>query len=298
MKQANEAGLTPEDIRVLVAKEEERHKFEGEEGQREREFRKLELEEADTRRAHELTIAAVQSTSERRENSEMFSKLKLPQFQEGEDEIDDFLIRFESLAEIQGWERKTYHIYLGSSLSSKALKVSVGSPQGVLEDFDWVKEALLRAYSVDADYYRRKFRESSIKDNESYVQLLTRMRQYLGHWVTLSEVEETYEGLFEFDVLDQLKTNSPNDLRVFLSERTFIDSLSMAQAADKFRSAHGSVRKRSTVPTKNETSNPQKAITVKCHLCHKPGHIRPNYPELHSLKPKTSQKVTIPLTRL
>lgn len=47
------------------------------------------------------------------------------------------------------------------------------------------------------------------------------LRQYSKHWLTLSEVEEDYEGPNESSVKDQLLNNCPNDLRIFLKQPSF-----------------------------------------------------------------------------
>ncbi|XP_037774806.1 uncharacterized protein LOC119571692 [Penaeus monodon] len=169
------------------------------------------------------------------------------------------LLAFEKLAALQGWNSKDYHIYLGSLL---ALQIYVSLADDILKDYSQLKDALLKAYNVDADSYRKKFKESKVGDTETYVQLITRMTQYLDHWLIMSSVEREYNSLFDFLIQDQLLSNCPLDLRIFLKERTFASTVEMAQTADGYRCAHRAV-----------------------------GHIRPSCPELKFAKPKTSQKV-------
>ncbi|XP_069989156.1 uncharacterized protein [Penaeus vannamei] len=115
----------------------------------------------------------------------------------------------------------------------------------------------------------------------TYVQLLPRMRQCLDHWlVNLSDVPKEYDSLCEFLVKDQLLSNCPNDLRIFLKERSFDSSVDMAQAADRYRSAHRSTRIRNTFQAKVNVEGFQSKSNVKCQNCQKPGHIRLNCPEL------------------
>lgn len=49
-------------------------------------------------------------------------------------------------------------MYLGSFLQGNALKFYVSLPTENLTNYERVKEALHRAYSVEADPYRPKFR--------------------------------------------------------------------------------------------------------------------------------------------
>lgn len=192
VKHAKEVGLSPSDINVLLSKEEERfvQQIEREERQREKDVKKMEFEvnKAEMKREHELALAKLQTEKQEMPHESMTSYpgLKLPNFNDGKDEIDDYLKRFERMAELQNWERQNYHVYLGSLLGGKALRVYVNFPAQVLHDYGQLKEALLEAYSIDADSYRKKFRKSKVGENETYVQLVSRMRQNLDSWLTLN----------------------------------------------------------------------------------------------------------------
>ena len=246
--------------------------------------------EAEKVRAHEIQMAQLRastgssaSTTSSNPLITVYEGLKLPTFNDGQDDIDSYLLRFERLADLHKWERANYHVYLGSSLRGHALKVYVSLPDDVLSDYDKVKEALLRAYSVDADSYRRKFRESKCSDKESFAQLVVRMEQYLSRWLSLSKVGKDYDSLFDFLIREQLLSNCSAELRIFLKERDFDNSVAMAQAADKYKSAHnyrGKPSKSSPLPKFSSSSKKESDKTNDiCHGCGKPGHWRPNCPD-------------------
>ncbi|XP_042870472.1 uncharacterized protein LOC122252196 [Penaeus japonicus] len=153
--------------------------------------------EAEKQRSHELALANLKlENMDIGRSNENYPGLRLPNFQDGKDEIDDFLKHFERMANLQKWEYSSYYVYLGSLLSGKALKVYVSLPDEILTDYVKLKESLLKAYSVDSDSYRKKFRESEAK-------------------VDLDE-------------------------------------------------------------------SPNVKSSIRCHNCHKPGHIRPNCPEFNT----------------
>ncbi|XP_063587863.1 uncharacterized protein LOC134765248 [Penaeus indicus] len=230
-----------------------------------------------------LPPADINALVAREEERVEFPGLKLPSFNDGKDEIDDYLKRFERVAELQNWGVQNYYIYLGSFLTGKALKTYVSLPDEILHNYDLLKDALLKTYSVDAESYRKKFRESRIGENETYIQLVSRMEQYLSNWLALSNVKEDYHELCEFLVQDQLLSNCPTDLRVFLKERIFNKVTEMAQAADRFRSAHRRLKTKYVNYSKSETSEKLSiSAGVVCHSCNKAGHIRPNCPDLKS----------------
>ncbi|XP_047480167.1 uncharacterized protein LOC125032798 [Penaeus chinensis] len=161
LREAQALGLNPEAVERLLEQEQARE--EREERASEREMKKIELElaEADKRRSHELAMAQLAcSNAESKSTSlQMYDNLRLPTFHDGQDEIDSYLQRFERLATLHKWDKQNYHVYLGSVLRGHALKVYVSLPDETVKDYEKLKEALLRAYSVDADMYRRLFRE-------------------------------------------------------------------------------------------------------------------------------------------
>lgn len=163
--------------------------------------------------------------------------------------MDSYLLRFEGIAEVQQWKRSEYHIYLGSSWRGHALKVYVSIPMNIVTNYKKVKDALLRAYSVDADSFRRKFRESKCGDKESFTQLIVRMEQYLERWLSMSEVDKDYDSLFDFLIREQMLSNCSPKLRIFLKERRFDRSLDMAEAANQWKSAHKNFHTKNSKPS-------------------------------------------------
>ena len=152
--------------------------------------------------------------------------------------MDSYLQRFEKLAVFYNWERKNFAYLLGTLLRGRALKVYVRLSDEVANDYSKLKIALLNEYQIDADSYRKKFKESIAGDGESYVQLVSRMEQYLERWISLSGVKKDFEDLCDFLIRDQILSNCSTELRVFLKERTFKGSIELAECADRFMSAH------------------------------------------------------------
>ncbi|XP_037801935.1 uncharacterized protein LOC119596676 [Penaeus monodon] len=294
IERARALGLSGEAAEKLIVKEQEmlKERVDREERVAERELRKLELEsaeadkqrvEAEKQRAHELLIAnsgsnRAQEVSSNSAGLPYLEGFKLPLFTDGEDELDSFLQRFERLADIYKWRRDDYHVYLGSCLRGRALKVYTSLPDESITDYSKLKEALLKAYTVDADSYRRRFRESKIKDKESYIQLIVRMKHDLERWLSMSKVHKNYESLCDFLVIEQLLMNCGHDLRVFLKERGYSTSHDVAEAADRYRGAHNyrEVKPRTSAKLVFSREN---ADLVKCRGCGKSGHIRPQCPD-------------------
>ena len=282
LERAAALGLSGEAAQQLVVKEQElvQEKADREERAADREFKRLQIQadEAEKQRQHDLQIAHLKKTDPSSNKKPYFEGLKLPKFDEGEDEFDSYLQRFERLAVIHQWKREDYHVYLGSCLRGRALKVYTSLPEDTVNDYDKLRDALLKAYTVDADSYRRKFKDSKVQDKESHVQLIVRMKLYLERWLSMSKVEKDYNSLCDFLVRDHVLLNSSQDLRVFLKEHEYTNSHDLAEAADRYRGAHN-YRESKVRSTPTKLASVSEKSEVKCHHCGKVGHIRPNCPD-------------------
>lgn len=101
---------------------------------RKRNLKRLELEatevekkrdrqtiEAEKQRPHELALVKLNLESREPNQSNNYPGLRLPHFQNGKDKIDNFLRRFERMANLLKWDYSNCLVYLGSLLCGKAL---------------------------------------------------------------------------------------------------------------------------------------------------------------------------------
>lgn len=86
--------------------------------------------------------------------------LRLPAFDENKDEIDAYIRRFERFAEIAGWKRDEWAINLGALLTGKALDVYSSLTSAEANEYDTVKDSLLKRYQLTEEGFRQTFRES------------------------------------------------------------------------------------------------------------------------------------------
>ena len=169
-------------------REKEREREEREK-QREREEREKEreLEEREKERQFELEKIRLSDNSEASNNSRTVKKMpKLPPFGENED-MDIYLTRFERIAQANGWDREDWAVSLSALLTGKALEVYHRLNAEEAEDYEVLKEALLKRYGLTAEGFRRKLRESPPEPDETPSQYITRLTTYLKKWLALSE---------------------------------------------------------------------------------------------------------------
>ena len=80
-----------------------------------------------------------------------------PRFKESEGNIDAYLQRCERYAENEGWSVNCHAIYRSALLEGPALEVYHRLPASDANNYEVVKEALLRKYSLTSGDYRKKF---------------------------------------------------------------------------------------------------------------------------------------------
>ena len=173
----------------------------------ERELRRLEMEAEIMRqkeaaeaakREHELERARLgqRNLEDRPRDREDRAKApKLPSFVDGKVNLGAYLERFERFAETATWKKDGWASKLSALLSGRSLEVYSRLSEEAAKHYDKVKIALMKRYDLTEDGYRRKFRASKPKVDESPEQFIVRLDRYLLQWLELSDTARTFEGL-------------------------------------------------------------------------------------------------------
>ena len=165
---------------------------------------------------------------------------KLPPFNDTKDDMDAYLQRFERYAENEDWDTDCLGIYLGSLLTGQALEEYSRLPAEDARNYAILK-ALLTRYQLTQEDYRRKFLAGSQSARETASQFLVRLEHLFDHWVRLSDVEHTYEGLRELTVMEQYLHACPRELALFIRERSPTGLKQLVELADIYTAARASV---------------------------------------------------------
>ena len=109
----------------------------------------------------------------------------VPQFRIGEavklipkftdHDIETFLISFEKIATLNNFPKEKYTTILQAHLTGKALKVFNELPIADCQDYDKLKAALLTAYAVVPEVYRKRFRSLTKFSSETYSEFAFRL---------------------------------------------------------------------------------------------------------------------------
>ena len=220
---------------------------------------------------------------------------KLPKFEEGKDEMDAFLERFERFATLQDWPREGWAINVSSLLMGTALQVCASLSETEARDYEGLKMALLKRFDLNEEGYRRKFRNTKPMGAETASQFVSRLENYLNRWVDMTGAEKSNKGIKELILRDQFLGACHEELAVFLRERMpDIDSVGrLAQVTEQYVDAHGCaidsrVKCRPEGFNRMNTQKPRIAVTGGpkpphnevedrkprvCFVCHRPGHV-------------------------
>ena len=142
---------------------------------------------------------------------------RIPAFNEGKDEMDSYLLRFERYATAQKWEPDTWAT--GTLLQGKALDVYALMPKEDALNYDKLKVALLKRCELTEEGFKRKYKKCRPENGETFQQFTTRMKSYFTRWIDMTSIEKSYAGLQDLILWEQLTFIYNRDLELFLRER-------------------------------------------------------------------------------
>ncbi|XP_046556737.1 uncharacterized protein LOC124265960 [Haliotis rubra] len=217
-----ELGYTGENLQQFVREQveieraRERDRLERDERERVREMKKLEierlrLEKEDREKERNLELEKLKISIERdrlqleaektklgkglkqeEEKSPGVPKMpKMPPFEDHRDNIDAYLQRFERIAKAQSWPETQWATYLSTLLKGKALEVYSRLDPDEVEDYQVVKQALLKRYEMTEEGFHQKFRSARTETGETFTQFMVRIKNYFDRWVDLSGSAKT-----------------------------------------------------------------------------------------------------------
>ncbi|XP_030834613.1 uncharacterized protein LOC105443799 [Strongylocentrotus purpuratus] len=220
---------------------------------------------------------------------------KLPLFNQEKDDIDAYLQRYERYAKIQKWPDTEWAINLSALLTGSALEVYAQLSIDDGNNFQILKNALLKRFHLTEDGFRSKFVTGKPKAGETGHQYATRMENYLDRWIELAGIEKTFEELKDLILRGQYIEGCHRELVIFLKERQPTAMKQTARLVDQYLDARGGYFKTpvpqrhnptQTEDTKRSEGKPPSQHNIPpgnpypktCFNCHQTGHLARNCP--------------------
>ena len=167
----------------------------------------------------------------------------MPCFDERSDDMDSFLHRFEVYADSQRWSKGQWAVYLSALLKGKALEVYSRLPVKDAQDYEILKDALLKRFNLTEEGFKQKFKSARAEVGEAPTQFIARLENYLMRWIDLANVEKDFDGLMSLIVREQYLESCPVQLAIFLRERKPKDLSELASLAEQYLDAHANSKK-------------------------------------------------------
>ncbi len=305
IKAGKELNLNGEELRIWAENklqeqnDREERNYELMQTERENERRKIEEERLLIEQKRLMTEREIELVNLRRDtvdsesNASSFSpeqfnhKMlpRLPVFQESVDHITVYLDRFEKYVTINKFPKDTHAMVLSTYLKGSALEVFHRLSIEESQNYEKLKEALLKRYEVTAEQSRKRFREISRNKNETFHQLKVRLEGDLFNWIEMSGGSKTNpDDLIDIILKEQFMANCSKELQTYIMDREPGNCADMATLADRYVEARKSTS--NSAPRANIVHDQQKAIvrhkgnhqggfkdrTKTCSYCKRSGH--------------------------
>ena len=290
-------GLSGQPLADYIARQQELDRAER---QRDRDLKSQELEARQRevsleRRRMDIAQAnptqGVSTTSSRAEIG--VPKIRLAAYKEGDD-LGAYLTRFERVAAVSAWDDVGKALQLGSLLEGRALSIYSAMDESTITSYDNLKSALLRAFRLTDEHYRKEFRNSRVGPNGSFHQLATDLQVRFDNWLGSAKVERSFNALRDFVIQDQFFIAVPAEVRLFLKEQNLeqVGLEQLANLADNYARAHNLAGKSTSgkpgvnrqgkstpkAPPDVKSNGKSDFSKIRCFSCGETGHKRPACP--------------------
>ena len=235
----------------------------------------------------------------------------VPKFDEKD--IESFLIGFEKVAELNNFPRDKYAAILQAHLTGKALKVFTELSTDDCKDYDTLKAALLSAYAVVSEVYRRRFRGLTKNQSDIFSEFAFKLTTQFRRWAESEKAYDDIQKLRELILMEQFIETLDSELRVWLIDQEPKGLSDAAKLADQYVAVRRASRAKNSQPqswsksphnanggrrsppihrvpresdqtptvssdsharpSSGESTNTRKSSKVICFFCKKPGHV-------------------------
>lgn len=156
----------------------------------------------------------------------------VPHFNEEEPEW--FFTHFERTAQLHGWPKDQWVLLVDTVLVGRAQEVFSAIDASHVNDYEYVKTAVLNVYKKVPEAYRQEFRNARKTDKQSWVEFIRQKQLLFRKWVESSLTTLDFKHLSELVILEDVKNSMPVKVRAHVDERQLQHLPDVGPAADHF----------------------------------------------------------------
>ena len=171
--------------------------------------------------------------------SSLLDSAMLPAFNENKDNFEAYIARFESFATLRKWPKEDWAMQLNLLLSGETLDTFFGLPNDQQANYEAVKKALLRRFSLTEQGFRQELYGTSVKSGETPTQFMARLERLFQSWVQAAYIEKTFDGLRSLILKEEFFKRCNSDLVAYLREKSVTDIDGVATTAQRYLDAYG-----------------------------------------------------------
>jgi len=181
----------------------------------------LRVAEHEAQRAHEIKLKELSLQDHPPQGPPPFrldQAIKLlPRF--SEKNVEEYLITFEKIAEINNWPVDRYASVLQSMLVGKGLRVFAELPKEDCQDYEKLSRAILNAYAVVSEVHRTRFRAATKQPGETFSDFAFTLGLHFKRWIEGEKAFEDLNRIKEVIKLEQFYERLHPEMRAWLNDK-------------------------------------------------------------------------------
>ncbi|XP_069166313.1 uncharacterized protein [Procambarus clarkii] len=152
-----------------------------------------------------------------------------------ESDVDVFFTTFEVLADKLKWPEDHWSTLLRVHLTGRAaIALSTLASEN---DYQTLKQAVLDAYLLSTESYRRKFRDYIKASSTTFLELANTKKRYFMKWLEAAHVS-TFSELVNLILVEEFFRRIPAPIRLYLADKEETDYIRCAKSADTYNLIH------------------------------------------------------------
>ena len=219
-----------------------------------------------------------------------FKKL-VPIWVEDPSEIENFFRAYEQSCKDYNFPPDKWAMLVRSAFTKgKARECVLSMSEEDINNYQVIKEAILLIYAQIPENYRKRFRQTTMKSEQTHLDFMKQQERLLERWMKARKVE-TLKDMKNLIVVEDFMDKIRSDVRLHIAERDISSPTEVAKVAEQFILCHKSQLKRgysadqrrpthvnntgTTFEKPGQFSSTERKFNnkIECTFCKRKGHL-------------------------